>query len=255
MTSYKVRPLSTGVNDEAETSYHYYLPDHISAGVKIDEVYWIFLVEGGDSLVLIDTGPGDPETWGRQVHYFYDRHPDQVPTTALRKIGIEPQDIDIIINTHLHWQNCHGNHLFPRATIYVQADEIREALDPVDPHRRFYTPPEMKPPWMQTLDRTRPLSGISEIVDGITALALPSHTMGFQSVLVESREGPILIGGEIVPYHDNWTGRWGMRHVPSGIMQASLRQYYRCFEIIEEIDPAIVLPGVDPRVGEQEVYG
>jgi glyoxylase-like metal-dependent hydrolase (beta-lactamase superfamily II) len=206
-------------------------------------------------LVLVDTGPGDPETWGRQVHYFYDRTPDQVLVTALSKLGIEPKDIDVVINTHLHWQNCHGNHLFPRATIHIQTEEVEEALNPVEPHYRFYTPPEMKPPWLQVLDRTRLVRGDSEIVDGLTVLSMPSHTQGFQSVLVDSREGPILIAGEMIPYSNNWTGRWGMQHVPSGIMQASLRQYYSCFERIKEISPVYILPGLDPAVAELETYG
>lgn len=46
-----------------------------------------------------------------------------------------------------------------------------------------------------------------------------------------------------------------MQHIPSGIMQSSLREYYECFSRLEEIDPAIILPGVDPRVGEHDIYG
>ncbi len=255
MAKYTVRPINTGFNDEAETTYHYYLPDHISAGVKIDEIYWMFLAESRDTLILIDTGPGDPETWGRQVHHHYERHPEQVPTLALANLGIAPEDIDIVINTHLHWQNCHNNHLFPRAVIYIQASEIEEALDPVDPHRRFYTPPEMQPPWMQCLDRTRLLHGTTEIADGVQAIAMPSHTLGFQGVLLDSVKGPIFIAGDFIPYYDNWSGRWGMQHIPSGIMQSSLREYYQCFSELEEIDPAIILPGVDPKVGEHDIYG
>ncbi len=255
MTRYTIRPLSTGHYDEAELAFHYYLPDPRNAGVKIKVEYWMFLIEGVSSLILVDTGPGDPETWGRQFHHFYDRAPDQVPITALRKHGIEPQDIDIIINTHLHWANCHANHLFPSATIYVQADEVVEALDPVAPHRPFYTPPEARPPWMQTLNRTRLLKGTTEIIEGITAFAMPSHTIGFQSVLIETAVGPILLAGDMLPFFANWTGRWGMNHIPSGTMQASLRQYYRCFDLIERIDPVFILPGVDPKVAEREVYG
>jgi len=90
---------------------------------------------------------------------------------------------------------------------------------------------------------------------GIRIFAFPSHTIGFQSVLVETAEGPILVAGDILPYFDNWTGRWGYKHIPSGIMEAGLHEYYACFERIEELHPVVVLPGVDPKVAEREVYG
>ena len=59
----------------------------------------------------------------------------------------------------------------------------------------------------------------------------------------------------MLPYFDNWTGRWGLEHIPSGIFEVSLRDYYACFERIKRIDPVAVLPGVDPRLAEKEIYG
>jgi glyoxylase-like metal-dependent hydrolase (beta-lactamase superfamily II) len=80
---------------------------------------------------------------------------------------------------------------------------------------------------------------------------MPSHTVGFQTVLVETRRGPILIASDMLPYFDNWTGRWGLDHIPSGIFEDSLHEYYTCFDRIEEIDPVVVLPGVNPRLAKQ----
>jgi len=255
MPKCKIYPLSTGSFDEAELTQYYYLPDPNSAGVKLDIEYWIFLIDAGRTLILVDTGPGDPETWGRQFHHFYDRTPDQTPIAALRRIGVEPRDIDIVINTHLHWTHCHGNMLFPRATIFIQEDEITQALDPLPSHIPFYTPARANPPWIQAMDKTRKIRGTTKIIEGVTALSMPSHTVGFQAVLVETYRGPIVIAGEMLPFFDNWRGRWKMRHVPSGILQSSLKDYQRCFKRIEEINPHHVLPGLDPEVGWQDVYG
>ena len=255
MTKYKIQPVSTGEYLEAETSLLYYLADDANPGVKIPAVYWMFVVRGPDTVVVVDNGPGDPQTWGRQYHHLYDRSPEQEPVAALAGIGLEPKDVDLIINTHLHWDHCHANHLFPNATIRVQGREIIEALNPVPAHRTLYTPASANPPWTQVIHKTIPVNGDEEILPGITAIALPSHTIGFQSVLVETEAGPILIAGDILPYYDNWTGRWGYEHIPSGIMEAGLHEYYRCFDRIEQIAPAAILPGVDPKVAEQAVYG
>ena len=255
MAKGSIYPLSTGTYDEAELAHYYYLADHTSAGVKLTVEFWMFLVDIGDTLILVDTGPGDPETWGLTYHFYYDRYPHQTPLAALGRLGIEGRDIDIVINTHLHWTHSHGNMLFPRARIYVQEEEVSEALNPVAPHRPFYTPAFANPPWMQALSQTRVISGEQQIVEGVTVIAMPSHTRGFQCVLVETFRGPILLAGEMLPFIDSWEGRWGMQHIPHGILQASLQDYYRCFDRIDEINPHYVLPGLDPRVGEQTVYG
>ncbi|HYW87870.1 MAG TPA: hypothetical protein VFB50_08880, partial [Chloroflexota bacterium] len=63
------------------------------------------------------------------------------------------------------------------------------------------------------------------------------------------------IAGDVLPYFDSWQGRWGFEHIPSGIFAASLRDYYACFQRIEALAPAVVLPGVDPRIAEQPIYG
>ena len=43
----------------------------------------------------------------------------------------------------------------------------------------------------------------------IRVLAMPSHTVGFQAVVVDTAAGPVVIAGDMLPYFDNWTGRWG----------------------------------------------
>lgn len=254
MAHYTIQPISAGSFAEAETSLLYYLADDRNAGVKIPAVYWMFLIRGEGTLALVDTGPGDPAVWS-QHHHAFCRTPDEEPVAALGKLGIAPDDIDIVINTHLHWDHCNGNHLFPRAVIHVQAREIIDAMNPVPAHRAFYTPMTADPPWARVIQRTLPVNGDAEITPGVRVIAFPSHTEGFQGVLVETRRGPILIAGDMLPYFDNWTGRWGFEHIPSGIFAASLRDYYGCFDRIGQLAPAVILPGIDPRVAEKELYG
>ena len=254
MAKYTIQPVSTGSFAEAETSLLYYLADDRNAGVKIPAVYWMFVIRGEGFLAVVDTGPGDPEPW-KKFHHDYDRTPAEEPVEALRRCGIVPGDVDVVINSHLHWDHCHANHLFPNATIRVQAQEIIEAMNPVPAHRGLYTPLAADPPWARVIQKTVPVSGDAEIVPGIRVLAMPSHTIGFQSVLVDTALGPILIAGDMLPYFDNWTGRSGFEHIPSGIFESSLHDYYACFDRIHQINPVAVLPGVDPRVAEKEVYG
>ena len=82
---------------------------------------------GEGALVVVDTGPGEPETW-KKLHHIYDRTPGKEPLNALKRIGIFSEDVDVVIYTHLHWDHCRANHLFPKAVVKVQSREIIEAI-------------------------------------------------------------------------------------------------------------------------------
>jgi N-acyl homoserine lactone hydrolase len=136
-----IQPVRAGSFAEAETSLLYYLADDRNAGVKIPAVYWMFLIRGEGMLALVDTGSGDPELW-RQHHHAFSRTPDEEPIAALERVGVSADDVDIVINTHLH---CNGNHVFPKAAIRVQAREILEALDPLPAHRALLHAAQCRP--------------------------------------------------------------------------------------------------------------
>src|SRR6266508_3815079 len=254
MPHYTTQPLRGGSFAEAETSLLYYLADDRNAGLKIPAVYWMYLIRGEGACLLVDTGPGAPDTW-RQYHHDFQRTPEEEPVVALRGVGVAAEDVQVVINTHLHWDHCNGNDLFPNAEIRVQAREIVEAMDPLPAHRSFYSPMQANPPLARAIQRIRPVHGDGELAPGVSLLGFPSHTEGFQGVLVSTKIGPVLIAGDMLPYFDNWHGRWGFQHIPSGIFAASLRDYYTCFARVEAIAPALVLPGVDPRVAEHTQYG
>ncbi len=255
MSTYTIEPIRTGSFAEAETSFLYHMAHVDQYGVKTLAIYWVFLVRGADVLILVDTGPAEPNPTTVAMHHAYDRTPAESLEVALAARGIKPTDIDIVINTHLHWDHCSGNDRFPNASILIQESEIIEALDPLPAQRALYTPTAANPPWIRAMSQAKPVRGDAEPLPGITLVHLPSHTVGSQAVLVQTMKGPILIAGDITPYFDNWSGRWGHKHVPSGSFQSSLRQYYDAFLRIEAIAPSLILPGNDPLVAEHSVYG
>ena len=74
----------------------------------------------------------------------------------LRQRGLEPGDIDVVINTHLHWDHCSNNALFPKATFYVQRDELGYACAPLPVHRQAYEKnPGLSPGWLDVWGRIR----------------------------------------------------------------------------------------------------
>jgi N-acyl homoserine lactone hydrolase len=99
-----------------------------------------------------------------------------------------PRDIVCVINTHLHFDHCGGNRLFAGVPIHVQRVE-REAARADD-----YTIAE----WVDFDGATYvEHDGEAEIAPGVRLLPTPGHTPGHQSVLVNTDEGLVVVGGDV----------------------------------------------------------
>jgi glyoxylase-like metal-dependent hydrolase (beta-lactamase superfamily II) len=97
--------------------------------------------------------------------------------------GVRPEEIDVLILTHLHGDHASSLHLFPRARVLVQRDELRYAVAPLAPHRWAY---ESYPPLGLAADRFEVLDGDAEIAEGVSVHLTPGHPPGLQGVAVRT---------------------------------------------------------------------
>lgn len=216
--------------------------------------FLMFLVQVGDHNILVDTGVGEPA--GTLAHHHpMEQAPEQRPAAVLARHGLRPEDIDIVVNTHLHWDHCYNNDLFPQATIYAQRAELQYAIAPLPLHRWAYDTIEYEsgrvalPPFLRA-----PLTlieGDLEIAPGVSLLFTPGHTTGSQSVVVQGRKTWVL-AGDNVPTYDNLPGRFKPEFTPSGI-HVDLETYYRSFQRVARLG-AEILPSHDLRVLDRERY-
>src|SRR5919201_1859625 len=137
-------------------------------------------IEHPDGLVLVDTGmidttpaiEDDGEEW----------HPHPLPDELLSRVAV-------VVNTHLHSDHCGGNRLFPGIPIHVQRRELADARTKDD-----YTVRE----WVDFPGATYvEHDGEAEILPGVKLLPAPGHTAGHQIVVVETDEGPVVLGGDV----------------------------------------------------------
>jgi N-acyl homoserine lactone hydrolase len=137
-----------------------------------------FVVRGGDQAVLVDTGVGGPQ------HVLDDWRVVNVSVAdALASIDMTPADIGLVINTHLHFDHCGQNAVFPHAPVYVQREELA---------RSQREEPELYD-WFGFMNaRFELLDGDTEILPGLSVVATPGHTVGHQSVVVSDAD--VLIG-------------------------------------------------------------
>jgi len=219
----------------------------------VDVAIIMFAIRGGDHTVIVDTGTGSPDDVRAKHGFTLVRPPEQEPLAALERAGIDPADVGTVVHTHLHWDHCSNNHLFPNARFVVQQSELQYAVDPMPPNRATYERrPGMVPVWMPSIGSIETVSGDVPLLPGISLVHLPGHSPGSQGVVVEAAGGRYLVAGDCITYHDNWTGDERLAHIPTGGL-TSMYDFMDSFEKIERLD-CQVIPSHDPRVLDVEVF-
>jgi glyoxylase-like metal-dependent hydrolase (beta-lactamase superfamily II) len=151
------------------------------------------LIRTGKQNVLVETGMGNKLS--ERMVKFYSQ-PAQL-LASLAAGGLAPEDIDIVINTHLHFDHCGWNTLrdkdgkiaptFPRAKYYAPEGEWQYARHPSERDAISYIPDNYDP-LVQSGQMTL-LKGGEEIVPGISVKTFPGHTAHMQAVIVNGRPG------------------------------------------------------------------
>ena len=141
---------------------------------------YVHVIDHPDARVLVDTGMTElhPEV--------ADLDPRLLP---LSKQTFDLDGIEVVVNTHLHFDHCGGNHLFAGRPIYVQHRELDDARSEDD-----YTIREwVDAPGVQYVA----VDGEFELLRGLRLVPAPGHTRGSQVVVVETAERRVVVGGDV----------------------------------------------------------
>lgn len=207
----------------------------------------IWYIKGTVNNIIVDLGPPEPIQCLENRGLVIKRSAKQKPVNALKSHGLSPDDIKLVILTHLHWDHACGFHLFKNAKFIIQRREIEYAIAPLPCHRTLYYENNCgKPQFVDYLNKIELINGDCEVEDGVNAISIPSHSPGFQGVSVITEKGDYFIAGDVVGLFECWET---IPHVPSGIFN-NLEQYYESMEKIS----GFVLPGHDGRVFDQPIY-
>jgi glyoxylase-like metal-dependent hydrolase (beta-lactamase superfamily II) len=166
------------------------------------------LVETPNALVLVDTGIGNKESEKFKDIYGVDNEGN--PTRledAIRYLGMELSDIDLVVNTHLHFDHAGGNVVvdskgglspaFPNARFILQAGELDFAGSPSERVRASYMAKNFAP--LVGAGRVDLVNGGRQLVEGLTLVPTPGHTPFHQSILLESQGERALFLGDLCP--------------------------------------------------------
>ena len=186
--NYKIFPIKLGTTKVDRSLYEYRYP----VGEIIEMAFGCFLLQGNGKNILVDSGiPTQEEI--RRIGFVFG-YMDNAPyiMDELKKLGVDPEDVDTIILTHLHWDHSWNLSKFPAAQIYVQKRELSHAIVPNLHERPAYGLTQNVsgcPDWLGNIKRIIPLEGDCMVMDGIKVVTTPGHTPGSQSVLADTKDG------------------------------------------------------------------
>lgn len=220
-------------------------------------------IGGLNKKIVVDTGAPEMDRALKYHSYAMTKpnKPDQNSVSQLEKIGVKPEEIDIVILTHLHWDHVGEVMKFPNAQFIVSQVELRFALDPIPALYVAYEALQigMEPLFLKVMERIKTVEmQEKEIMEGIKVIPLPGHTPGSIGVVVETEKGPYVICGDAVPKYGNLEGA-PKEHLPylmSGIytdMQAMWKSFERVDEIVKG-DYTKAIPGHDAKVFQQKRF-
>ena len=164
------------------------------------------LVESGGRRTLIETGNGDKFPEKEREIYGIDH--DRSVEKNLRAAGVEPQSIDFVVMTHLHFDHSGGatrrtaggrvEPVFARARHVIQRGELDDATHPHERNRASYLAENIAP--LVDASLVQLVDGEAEFAPGLRVIPTPGHTAHHQSVLIDDGHGhKALFLGDVVP--------------------------------------------------------
>jgi glyoxylase-like metal-dependent hydrolase (beta-lactamase superfamily II) len=189
-------------------------------------------IRTGDHTILIETGAGNKlpdktrRIFGNEARLL----------SNLEAAGFAPDDFDIVINTHLHFDHCGWNTVrradgvvvptFPRARYYYQRGELAHAHEQHERDRVSYLTDNYDP--LVATGRATLLNGDTQIVPGIRVQLFPGHTQHHQAVILESQNQKAAYVGDLIPTSAHLHPSWVMGYDLSPIACIDNRhRYYR----------------------------
>jgi glyoxylase-like metal-dependent hydrolase (beta-lactamase superfamily II) len=167
---------------------------------RVDAGLNSLLVRTGDKNILIETGIGN-----------------KLSDKLVQIYGVAPEDIDIVINTHLHFDHCGWNTMlrgdqivptFPKAKYYAQRQEWEHGRLQLERDAISYMSPNYDP--LIESGQMVLLDGDQELLPGISVKVFPGHTTSMQAVIVESGGKRACYISDLIPTSNHLDITWAM---------------------------------------------
>ena len=162
------------------------------------------ILKKGKTVIILETGLG--EIPNKKFQEIYSLRRDKTLLDRIKENDFDLEDINYVINTHLHFDHCGWNTIskegslkpsFPKAKYIIQKKEWESALNPDERSSASYMKEKLLP--LQEWGNLELIDGDFELEEGIKIMHIPGHTRGHQCVLIESRGKKLFFPGDLIP--------------------------------------------------------
>lgn len=176
------------------------------------------LVRTGECCALVEAGFGRKIDAKKQEIYRLSGSTDLV--SSLAGVGVAPEDVDIVILTHLHidhagactrqTSDAQPVPTFPRARYVVQAQELDDARHRSDYSAGSYEPCDFEP--LAEAGQLVEVNGNATVAPGIGVTQTGGHTLGHQTITIESAGEKCVFAGDLIPTASHLRPAYGMAY-------------------------------------------
>jgi len=166
--------------------------------------------------MLVDPGARELGSWG-------------ILESRLKELGLTPNDIDIVVNTHLHGDHAGSNFVFRGKKLIVHEKEILSSSE--------HSWPEFREACVRALQPEK-VSNDTQITEDVKVLTTPGHTAGSLSVTVDTPDGLVAIVGDAFSSKDEYLNRQIF-----GAWVEDKENSLRSMDKLRELSPRMIIPG------------
>jgi glyoxylase-like metal-dependent hydrolase (beta-lactamase superfamily II) len=214
------------------------------------------LVRAGGRTIVIETGNGTKwDAKQRAIYAFQDGDP---LIDSLGKAGVQPHEVDLVINTHLHFDHAGGNTrydgerlvaTFPNARYVVQCGELKHAAEPTERDKASYFAENFDP--ISSAEQWQLVEGNVEIVPGISVERIAGHNADIQAVLLQGGGKRIAFVADLFPTRHHIPLPWIMAYDLYPLQSLETKRKWVPRIVKEEW---IVVFGHDPEVAAATLH-
>lgn len=162
------------------------------------------LIRASGKTLLIETGSGTK--WDAKLRNIYRFSEGDPLMESLARTGVKPEEIDVVIDTHLHFDHAGGNTrpsdhgavpAFPNARYIVQRAELEHAMGPTERDRASYYAHDFVP--VTEAGQWQLADGDIEILPGISVVKIPGHNLNIQGVRINGGGKKLMYVSDLIP--------------------------------------------------------
>ncbi len=171
------------------------------------------LLRANGRTILVETGNGTK--WDAKLRNIYGIEEGDPLKDALERAGVTPEKVDMVINTHLHFDHAGGNTRtvngrdvpsFPNAQYVVQRGELEHSMNPTERDRASYFADRIVP--VTEAGQWQLADGDVRIVPGVSVVRIPGHNADIQAVKISGGGRTVIFVADMLPTRHHLPLAW-----------------------------------------------